>query len=71
MLDPDPKCRHFDILCILSNKKSNQIFPIFRLFPTFRLSDCTALIQTSDTVFVNSTNTSTNIEAAMLSMHTF
>ena len=50
MHDPDPKCRHFGILWHFgifakkSNKKSNPIFPIFRLFLTFRLSDSTALI---------------------------
>ena len=39
---------HFGIFAKNSNKKSNPIFPIFfpffRLFPTFRLSDSTALI---------------------------
>ena len=52
MADPDPKCRHFGIFAKKSNKKSNPIFPIlsnfstFRLFPTFRLSDSTALVRT-------------------------
>ena len=35
---------HFGIFAKKSNKKSNPIFPIFRLFPTFRLSDSTALL---------------------------
>ena len=52
MQDPDLKCRHFGILWHFgifakrSNKKSNPIFLIFRLFPTFRLSDSTALTWT-------------------------
>ena len=50
MHDPDPKCRHFDILWHFgifdkkSNKKTNPIFPIFRFFPAFRLFDSTALV---------------------------
>ena len=56
MQDPDPKCRHFGILWHFgifaekSNKISNLIFSIFflifRLFPTFRLSNFTALVVT-------------------------
>ena len=44
---------HFDIFDKKSNRKSNPIFPIlsnffpiFRLFPTFRLLDSTTLIAT-------------------------
>ena len=60
MHDPDPKCRHFGILWHFgiftkkTNNKSNPIFPIlsdfirflpiFKLFPTFRLSDSTTLV---------------------------
>ena len=59
MHDPDPKCRHFGILWHLgifakkSDRKSDLIFPIlsdffpiFRLFPTFPLSDSTSLMRT-------------------------
>ena len=35
---------HFGIFAKKSNNKSNPIFLIFRLFPTFRLSDSTALV---------------------------
>ena len=37
---------HFGIFAKKSNKKSIPIFPIFRLFPTFRLADSTALVST-------------------------
>ena len=37
---------HFGIFAKKSDRKSDPIFPIFRLFPTFRLSDSTALVQT-------------------------
>ena len=37
---------YFGTFAKKSNKKSNPIFPIFRLFPTFRLSDSTALMLT-------------------------
>ena len=47
---------HFGIFAKKSNKKSNPIFPIlsdffpiFTLFPTFRLSDSTTLMKTSAT----------------------
>ena len=49
MQDPDPKCRHFGILWhfgIFAKKSDRKSDPIFRLFPTFRLSDSTALIGT-------------------------
>ena len=37
---------YFGTFAKKSNKKSNPIFPIFSLFPTFRLSDSTALMLT-------------------------
>ena len=48
MQDPDPKCRHFDILWTfgifakMSNKKSNPIFPILSDF--FRFLDFSRLL---------------------------
>ena len=60
MQDPDPKCRYFVILMafygiswhfgIFTKKSKNKIqflrfYPIFRLFPTFRLSNSTTLVQ--------------------------
>ena len=56
MQDPDLKCRHFGILWHFgifakkSDRKSDPIFPIFRLFPTFRLSDSTALVLTNSVI---------------------
>ena len=54
---------YFGIFAKKSNKKSNPIFPIFptlsdfflifRLFPTFRLSDSTALIATASNLGVS------------------
>ena len=56
MQDPDPKCRHFGIflafygilafLPISLIRNQIRFYPIFRLFPTFRLYDFTTLIPT-------------------------
>ena len=49
MQDPDPKCKHFGILVFLPKsliRNQFRFFLIFRLFPTFRLSDSTTLNQT-------------------------
>ena len=45
MHDFDPKWRHFGIFAKKSDRKSDPIFPILRLFPTSRLSDSTALVK--------------------------
>ena len=59
---------HFGIFAKKSNKKSTPIFPIFRLFPTFRLSFSTALIMT---VWVSDLQSDSDLDSVRKSCDVF